>query len=203
MGKGFVKTDNARRSHDDKVALRRAVLDHIGPANAAVLDAFAGAGLMHKAVWREAKSYVACDKKFFFDARTAYVCDNALLVRVIDLARFNVFDLDSYGSPWDLALIIARRRIVAPGEQVAFVFTDGSSLKLRFGATPNGLGTLSGLTRARSATKKDNLEVSTEAINGLARTMGCIVERRWRAQGKHSQSYTNYLAAVLRRPNRH
>jgi hypothetical protein len=192
-----VLTDSAQRSGADKIALRKAVLEAIGPDKASVLDAFAGSGKMHAAVWKDAASYIGCDKKFFFDKRTAYVCDNALLVASIDLARFNIFDLDAYGSPWDLALVISRRRAVAPGEKVGFVLTDGSSLKLRFGKTPKGLGVLSGITRARSATKADNMDVSTEALNGLARAMGCKLERRWRAAGKNSQSYTNYFAAVL------
>ena len=184
-----VLIDNAKRSAPDKIALRKAVLQAIGLENASVLDAFAGSGKMHAAVWREAKACVGCDTKFFWDQRTTYVCDNALLMGVIDLWRFNVFDFDAYGSPWDLALTLSRRRKVAPGERIGVVLTDGSSLKLRFGKSPNGLGKLSGLTRARSATKQDNMDVSTAALNGLARAMGCRIERRWRANGKNSQSY--------------
>ena len=179
MGKGLVKTD--------KVAIRNRVIELIGPDKAFVLDAYAGAGVMYRAVWNRAARYTACDRKFFFDKRTAYVCNNELLFKVIDLSRFNLFDLDAYGSPWENCLTIAKRRVVSPGERIGIVLTDGSSLKLRFGSAPTAINELTGIGRARSATKKDNTDVAIACMDGLARKMNCRIERRFMALGRGSQ----------------
>ena len=67
-----------------------------------------------------------CDTRFFTDNRPAFVADNRRVLRALDLAAFNVLDLDSYGSPWEQAYIIARRRKLRPGERLGMVPTDGT-----------------------------------------------------------------------------
>lgn len=62
-----------------------------------------------------------------------------------DLTRWNVFDLDAYGSPWRLWWIIAKRRPVEPNERVAVVFTDGASLRARLGRVERHIAHLAGV----------------------------------------------------------
>ena len=102
------KSDNTAEAEWAKITIRRNVLAEVGAEHASVFDAFAGEGRMHAAVWCEAARYVGCDTRFFTDDRPAFVADNRRVLRAIDLAAFNVFDLDSYGSPWEQAYIIAR-----------------------------------------------------------------------------------------------
>jgi tRNA G26 N,N-dimethylase Trm1 len=108
------KHDNANAALSAKVAIRRAVMDALGEP-ARVFEAFAGTGVLYRAIWREAASYVGCDLRYFRDGRKVFVADNRRVMRVVDLGAFNLFDLDAYGSPWEQAVILAARRKVAPG----------------------------------------------------------------------------------------
>ena len=101
-----VKTDNNPQAFKAKVAIRRNVLATIG-SEAAVFDAFAGSGKMFSEVWKDASNYTGCDLKPQRDSRLMFCADNRRVMRVIDLSKFNVFDLDSYGSPWVQAVILA------------------------------------------------------------------------------------------------
>ena len=56
-----VKKDNHPRALSAKVELRRRACEFVGTPR--VFDAFAGSGQMHAAVWRDAGSYVGCDRK--------------------------------------------------------------------------------------------------------------------------------------------
>jgi hypothetical protein len=115
-------------------------LEHVGVDEASVLDAFCGSGQMFDAVWKRAANYAGCDERAWdFTGPPRFVCDNVTLLRSIDLATFNVFDLDAYGSPWKAAAVIAARRGWRSGECGALVLTDGSSMRTRFGGKTSGM----------------------------------------------------------------
>ena len=90
-----------------KITIRSNVLAAIGAETARVFDAFAGDGHMYRAVWSRAAMCVGCDKIHYPDERLAYAADNLRVLRAIDLAPFNIFDLDAHGSPWEQLYIIA------------------------------------------------------------------------------------------------
>src|SRR5665213_2025334 len=94
-----VKTDNNPQARRAKIAIRQNVLTAIG-RKAGVFDAFAGSGDMYSAVWKSAGYYVGCDLKPQSDSRLMFCADNTRVLRAIDLSKFSIFDLDSYGSPW-------------------------------------------------------------------------------------------------------
>jgi len=132
--------DNAPGARSAKVRLRELALEHVGSRMASVLDAFCGAGDMFDAVWSVASQYAGCDQRDWdFTGPQRFVCDNVTLLRSIDLQRFNIFDLDAYGSPWKAAAIIAVRRQWADGERGALVLTDGSSMSTRYGVQISGI----------------------------------------------------------------
>ncbi len=94
------KRDNAPANTRAKIALRNTVRSALGgPASCRVFDAFAGEGHMHREVWSACADYVGCDRRFFLHGPYAYAADNRLVLRTLDLQRFNLFDLDAYGSP--------------------------------------------------------------------------------------------------------
>jgi hypothetical protein len=93
-------------------------------ADPSVLECFAGEGKIYSACYQNYPC-VGLDLKAIADGRTILHIDNRRFLRSADLSRFNVFDLDAYGSPWHQWLIILKRRIVAPGEQIAVFLTDG------------------------------------------------------------------------------
>jgi hypothetical protein len=181
---GIAKTDNASSATTAKVAIRSNVLQHIGDETH-VFDAFAGEGHMHAAVWIRATSCTGCDERFFRDDRLAYVADNRRVLRTIDLARINIFDLDAYGSPWEQAVIIARRRSLQPGERLGLVITDGSGMKIKMGGVPRALQLLSGM-KARPGLAKGSAqtELIGRALRSAARIMGGELTKQWIAEGK-------------------
>jgi len=177
---GMVKVNNHDASLADKIDLRNRVLDAVGGR---VLDCFAGDGVMHAAVWHRAPGgYDGCDIKYYPSDRLAFVIDARRMLRNIDLAPFSIFDVDCYGSPWEPVIIIAARRRVAPGERIGFVLTEGSGMKLKFGALPGALSTLSGAKALLPGANRAGKELATRAIAALAKRMRCTIEHIWMAE---------------------
>lgn len=172
------KKDSHVKGIAAKVSLRAWVLENIGKEKASVFDAFAGSGVMFRSVWAEAASYCGCDEKFFRDRRPAFVADNLRVLRVINLSRFNIFDLDAYGSPWSQAWIIATRRgILKQGEKIGFVTTDGGRMKSKMGTPPFDFAFLTGCKGSGAYAQWDTL--TGKAFNSLAKKVGGrVIEAR-------------------------
>jgi hypothetical protein len=189
---GFVgKTDNHAGAIKAKVEIREHVLKAIGADKAYVLDAFCGVdGVMHAKVWARAKSYVGIDQEWPRDARAVFVGDNRRILRCIDLEPFNVIDLDSHGSPWEQAVIVAHRRAWKKGERVAFVLTDASGLKLVFDRLPKATSYLSGLPQRMRGSFYGRELVFDACIDGLMKIIGGRVIDQWRATRHHGAAAT-------------
>jgi hypothetical protein len=107
-----------------KARLRHKVVDLLGgPAACSVLETHSGPGEMRRRAYGGARDWLGIDRDP--KAPDAIHADNALVLRAIDLGRFNLFDVDAFGSPWECVWLIARRRPVRPGETIAVVITDG------------------------------------------------------------------------------
>ncbi|MGI4876633.1 MAG: hypothetical protein ACRYG4_04035 [Janthinobacterium lividum] len=172
MQKSALQKDNHPSRAHAKVALRRDLLAAIGADEARVFDAFAGSGGMHRAVWREAADYTGCDLRRFTAGRRAFVADNLRVLRAVDLAAFNLFDLDAYGSPWKAATIIAARRSLAPGELLGLVLTDGSPMRARLGAIDAGLSGMAAVDPKLTGMSLRWRELTGRALEEMARRMG-------------------------------
>lgn len=146
----MAKTDNRPSAMKAKIEMRRRILSRMEKSN--VLDAFCGIdGFMHDQVWIEADTYVGIDTEYKWpDMRSRFVANNIDVMRVIDLSKFNVFDFDAYGSPWEQMLLMAQRRKWATGEIGAVVVTDGSSGKIKFGELPRALASVLALDRRQN-----------------------------------------------------
>jgi len=190
------KTDNNPSATAAKIEIRRKVLEVIGAGEARVFDAYAGAGEMFRGVWKDAAAYTGCDFTWYRDEREAFVADNRLVLRSIDLAAFNVFDLDAWGSPWEQALIIAARRTVGAGEKVGLILTDGGGFDLRFGNVSTALRQLTGLGGRMSCANRHHDEVIEIALQGLCDRMGAGISRMWRATAKRHGGM-RYLGLIL------
>jgi hypothetical protein len=125
-----------------------------------------------------------------------FAADNRRVLRAIDLAPFNVFDLDAYGSPWEQAIIIADRRRVAPGEMFGLVITEGAGLSYKANVVPTAIAALTGLRRGVVGLAKKQDAVIDRAIVGLARRMSCGIRHRWQAEGRTGTSM-RYIGLVL------
>lgn len=190
------KVNNHAAAEKAKAKVRNLVLDAIGAESAVVFDAFAGDGAMWRAAWRRAARYVACDLRWYQDERLAFVADNRRVLRAVDLVPFTIFDLDSYGSPWEQALIIAARRPVKAGELVGLVLTEGSGMRLRMGGYPSALRLLAGVTTRAAGGARSHGELTDRALVGLARRMRCRMLRRWQAD-RAGGAMMQYLGVVL------
>jgi hypothetical protein len=190
------KTDNNPQAFKAKIAIRRNVLATIG-ADTAVFDAFAGAGKMFSEVWKDAKAYTGCDMKPQADSRLMFCADNRRVMRAIDLTKFGIIDLDSYGSPWEQAIIIADRRRVAPGELFGLILTEGAGFSYKMNFVPAAISILTGLRASHVGLGKKQNAVIDKAIAGLVQRMNCTIEKRWQAEGKTGAAM-RYIGMVLK-----
>jgi hypothetical protein len=193
---GASPVDNSPRGQAAKIEIRRHILTELG-GEARVFDAFAGAGHMYRAVWREAACYSGCDKRYFADGRRMFAADNRRVLRSIDLSAFNVFDLDAYGSPWEQALIIAERRKAAPAERIAFALTEGDGLSYKGNIVPAAVSQLIGLENGKTpALCRRRDEVVQRLLLALADRMGARMTRCWAACNMQGMAVW-YLGAVF------
>lgn len=197
------KTDNNRQAFAAKVQIRRAVLDAIGAEQAHVFDGFAGEGEMFSAVWKDASSYTGCDLKYrpmMGDRRLMFAADNRRVLRALDLTVFTIIDLDSWGEPWEQAIIIADRRPVKTGELFGFALTEGAGFNQKSGNVSVAISHLTGLRAGKAVIPglaRKRQAIFAQTANGLARKMRCDIAQQWRAIGKTGQQVV-YCGLVLR-----
>ena len=165
------KTNNAKT--DAKKKIRKKILSLI--SDPSVLEVYCGAGDMYWDVWHEAQSYLGIDKLKFFDKRRTICGDAVKAVSSIDLSEFNIFDIDAYGSPYDVLKIIIER-IPRCKKQYGFVITDGISMDLRLGRICKGVRHFTGIdfhVAKRAAILhdefiKDTIRYIEKELNGVA-----------------------------------
>ena len=198
-GWNIQKRDNAPEALKAKVQILRSVLDVIGADQARVFDAFAGSGVMHRAVWNQAASCVGCDEKDLFldDPREAFVGDNTRIMRCIDLGAYNVFDYDAYGSPWEPIYLMMVRRTVAAGERIGVCLTEGQGMKMNMGGMSGALSTVGGVRQYMPGLGAGQQHIIDRAIMRMAQQMNTTIERHWQAISRHS-STIRYIGLVLR-----
>jgi hypothetical protein len=192
------KVDNAHAGWKAKVEIRQLVLAALEPDRTSVFDAFAGAGLMFSEVWRHAARYVGCDEQWHRDDRCCFVADNRRVMRCIDLAPFNCFDLDAYGSPWEQAVILATRRPrLKPGERIGLVITEGSHLRTMFSFVPMAMRQAAGIAPSgQLGAGRRHDELIARALQGVVTKMGGRIARQWKAVGV-TGAKMRYLGVIV------
>lgn len=130
-----------------KVELRRSLLTEVsGPLR--ILDCFAGQGAMWQHLYRTlpGAEYLGLEKRSVpTTERCVMKIDNIIFLGTDDLSRWNVFDLDAFGSPWEQWALLSQRRRIAKGERIAVFFTDGTEFTTRMGNPPTALRELVGI----------------------------------------------------------
>jgi hypothetical protein len=109
-----------------KVRLRRALIAALGgPAAVDVLECHAGPGVLRTLCYRGVRSTLSIDKDP--ESPDAVHADSRYILRsrTLDLQRFNLFDVDPFGSPFHHLWILAQRRKLAPGERIGIAVTTG------------------------------------------------------------------------------
>ncbi len=105
-------------SPDTKILLRKQILEQT--ENPVVFDAFSGPGKMRDAVY-SAVDWTGVDKDA--DSPDAIHADNRDILKAVSLDKYNFFDLDAFGCPWEQVWIISQRRSCLP---LSLVITDGN-----------------------------------------------------------------------------
>ena len=146
---------------------------------------------------------MGCDEKWIRgDPRVLYVADNRRVLRAIDLRRFTIFDLDSWGDPFECAVIIADRRPIAKGETIGIVLTDGTGASMIGNRVARAAAELAGLNPGQVGLLRNRDAVINRAVIGLAKRCRADIVKRWEAHGrsggKHGQSQLRYIGLVLR-----
>lgn len=186
-----VKTDNAPITA--KQQIRLSILDKIN--NPRVCEVFCGAGEMYRSVWHEAEDYMGIDKRKFFDERVTICGDAEKAIRTINLNDYNIFDIDAYGSPYNILSYIVQNR-TEKGE-LAFVLTDGSAMDLRLGRVSRGLRELSGIKNhvlKRASNIHDELII--EVVKNIEKITGKKSSNFVIAKGKTGAAM-RYYAFIL------
>ena len=144
-----------------KVALRNHFLNLISrPAN--VLECFAGAKRELYHACYESDNVTGLDIK---SSDKTIKIDNKKFIASADLKKYNFFDLDAYGSPYELLLNIFNRRSKIRGEFVV-ILTDG--MWLRFSINNQGSNLIQTLISNQSGIKIPALGRHQEFIIKLA-----------------------------------
>lgn len=118
--------------------------------NINLLECYAGNGEIYKICYENRiNNYVGIDKKNNIATlgRNIIHGDTRKILRskLVDLNDYNLFDLDSWGSPWYPFWIICNRIKNNKFDKIGFVFTDGLQQKAQFGKIESGMSHLVGL----------------------------------------------------------
>lgn len=196
---GNIPVDNAQGFTTAKLALRRWALNAVRPAR--VLDVFAGIdGEMYRGAWRDADEYLGIDERWSSDdERDRLVGDSYKILRSIDLAPWNIFDVDCYGMPWEVLLILAARRRWSPGELGAVVCTD-SALRSRFGFASHAQVAAVGLTDRKlgTPTAREYRSMLSLGVARWARESGVEILAMRLAEGARAGGAMRYFAITFR-----
>lgn len=157
-----------------KKRLRKRALAWIGAKDARVFEAFAGSGAMWRAVWRDAAECIGSDVRPVYDpARALYVENCQRVMRAIDMSRFNIVDLDAFGSPWPAAFVLSARRTLAPGERFVLITTDGGRINAKLASRIEGvMAHLADIDPKAAGASMSFPAITKGAADGVAQRMG-------------------------------
>lgn len=185
------KTDNGPKSAKKK--LREIALN--GIESPSVLEFFCGAGESFRAVWHNAKNYTGVDLKAFNDERHTICGDAISVAKTIDVDKYNIFDLDAYGSPYTVLDILSKR--IKNYNKIAFIVTDGICIDLRMGNVCEGVQVLTGIKNRRLARANVlHYEIIKKIVNVVAERMSGIASGFKIATGKTGAKVKYYVFFV-------
>ena len=189
-----VKTNNAKTNA--KTEIRLSVLSEI--ENPKVLEVFCGAGEMYKNVWHNSEKYTGIDKVKYFDERHTICGDAEKAVRLIDVNDYNIFDIDAYGSPYEILDYIVSK-IDQENKKIGFVITDGVNMDLKLGRVCKGLRRFIGydfhIAKRANVLHDDFIKI---VIDKIAEKLKGKIENLLIAQGVTGSSMRYYSFVINR-----
>lgn len=193
------KKDNS--AHSVKRKLRERLVDALGVESPAVLDVFAGSGQMWRSAYGSTPHYLGLDQKQYDDERHTIVCDNSRFLRLagFNLSRFDIFDIDAYGSPYYCLAIICRRFRWGNKRRIGIVLTDGDmgAQAARRGVPPKMLAYL-GMDRFQRTNPDDRAQIIKRFIEQSCDEAGARPEHLEHAEMTKG-ARMKYIAYVMQR----
>lgn len=189
-----VKTNNAKTNAKQK--LRESVFDNM--TDVSILEVYCGAGEMYKSVWHKAKKYTGIDKVKFFDERHTVCGDAEKAIRLVNINDYNVFDIDAYGSPYEILDYIVNK-IDSNNKKIGFVITDGVNMDLKLGRVCKGLRAFIGydyhIAKRANVLHDEFIKITIEKIADILKGK---IENLLIAQGVTGSSMRYYSFIVNR-----
>jgi len=180
-----VKTNNAKTSIKDLI--RRDMLLSVDSPN--VLEVFCGSGEMYEKVWHKANKYTGIDKVKQFDKRHTICGDAQKAITIVDLNEYNIFDIDAYGSPYEILDYITRQ--ILNQNVIGFVLTDGTNMDLRLGRVCKGLRSMAGI-------KNQILKRASSIHNDIISLVVAETEKRLNGKASRFQLAVGRTGSAMR-----
>jgi len=111
MSKATIKTNNDPSAYEKKIQLRLNSLERVNGGSARVLECFGGEGLLWNEVKKRSDKNIqvfSIDQKDY--RKFQYKGDSLKVLPSLDLSRFQIIDLDSYGIPFSHMEVLFRKR---------------------------------------------------------------------------------------------
>ena len=166
-----------------------------------VLDLYCGKdGMMWLHVWKHADSYFGVDKNTPHNMARTVKMSAETAVSKFDLEKYNIFDIDTYSSPWVVARRILRKK--SPG-RFALSLTCGESRGMKNGKSNEIIRVStgsSGLSDYRLLYRYHDLVIKL-MIRSLSEIKGITIEKAVMSQAgiQNKMSYISLL--VLKNPS--
>jgi hypothetical protein len=187
-----VKTNNAKVTAKEEI--RNKAFNSLNEGHKC-LEVFSGAGEMYEKVWHKCIKYKGIDIKKYFDKRDTICGDAEKIISTLDVSEYNIFDIDSYGSPYTILDIITKNTITS--NKIAFIITDGCAMDLRMGRVCKGLRELTGITRHKiKKAHKIHDDLIAIVISEVAKRLSGNVEIIRIAKGVTGSAMRYYMFVV-------
>lgn len=109
---------------NDPSPLKEEIRRQFLPESASVLDLHCGLGKMYREAYEGRVAYYhGIDNTKVFDPRICTIQDNSAYVMANDISRYDVFDIDAYGCPWQLFYRVMQK---AKQPRITAFLTDGA-----------------------------------------------------------------------------
>lgn len=190
-----------------KCELRRWLVDQLGGMSmVSILDCFCATGGMWTDAYDKTPRYLGLDLKRFDDERRTITGDSRRFLRHrdVELSRWNLFDLDAFGTPLEHLALVANRLRVPAGQRVGFVLTDGSKLVATRNGLPRGLlayvgaPTMAGKGSGAHAQRELLSRIFQAAVERALKTAGLkMIDSRFAQQEQRNNAPSMRYVALL------
>lgn len=192
---------NGKKTNNQNKKVKKELREYLCGGNISclsVLEVFCGDGQMYKEVWKLSKRYTGIDKVKFFDDRHTICGDAEKITSNINFFEYDVFDIDAYGSPYNVLYNLLPGIKRANKKQVYFAITDGTNMDLKMGRISRGLRKIIGInTRIIKNAHIMHNQLIAEVVDSVASYLGGHVQQFKLAHVKSGSAVRYYVFSIL------